>query len=155
MVTAENLPHSGKPCKEIDAGQRSRYSDRMDTYTIVRMEHLNHNGYLFGGQLLKWVDENAWLTAAKGYPGCRLVTRAMEKIEFRHPVPSGSILRFDINEKSRGTSSLTYTVDVWADEPGGLEEKLVFSNSVTFVCVDRGGRKSTLPPAKGSTELLK
>jgi acyl-CoA hydrolase len=31
----------------------------MDNYTIVRKEHLNHHGYLFGGTLLSRVDEFA------------------------------------------------------------------------------------------------
>ena len=47
----------------------------MDTFTLVRTGHLNHQGNLFGGQLLKWVDEYAWFAATRdycvgtGYPG--------------------------------------------------------------------------------------
>ena len=33
----------------------------MDNYTIVRKEHLNSYGYLFGGTLLRCVDEFAWI----------------------------------------------------------------------------------------------
>ncbi|WP_319560563.1 acyl-CoA thioesterase [Marispirochaeta sp.] len=121
----------------------------MNTYTIVRMEHLNHHGNLFGGQMLKWVDENAWLTAAKEYPGCMLVTRAMDDIAFRNPVPVGAILRFDTRETRHGRTSLTYSVDVWSDEPGAREEKLVFSTSVTFACVDCEGNKAPVPPRGG------
>jgi hypothetical protein len=58
----------------------------MDTYTLVRTEHLNHNEKLFGGQLLKWVDEFAWLAAARDFCGSVLVTRAMDNSEFRHTV---------------------------------------------------------------------
>ena len=29
----------------------------MENYNLVRQEHLNHNGYLFGGQMLMWIDE--------------------------------------------------------------------------------------------------
>jgi acyl-CoA hydrolase len=122
----------------------------MNTYTIVRMEHLNHHGNLFGGQMLKWVDENAWLVAAKEYPGCMLVTRAMDDISFRHPVPVGSILRFDARETRHGRTSLSYSVDVWSDEPGATEEKLVFSTSVTFACVDCEGNKAPIPPRGGA-----
>ena len=113
------------------------------------MEHLNHHGNLFGGQMLKWVDEYGWLVAAKEYPGCQLVTRAMDKIEFRHPVPVGSILRFNVQETRHGRTSLTYNVDVWSDEPGAVEETLVFSTSVTFACVDCNGEKSEVPPRQG------
>ncbi len=117
----------------------------MDNYAIVRPEHLNHHGVLFGGQLLLWVDEQAWMVAALDFPGYRLVTRAMERSEFRTPVLSGSILRFRILPSHRGESSVTYAVGVYADAPGTATEKLVFSNHVTFVSVDDQGRKRALP----------
>jgi acyl-CoA hydrolase len=120
----------------------------MTTFTIVRPEHLNHHGYLFGGQLLKWVDEYAWLTAARDFPGHLLVTRAMESINFTTPVPSGSILRFDIRPEKQGVSSITYAVGVFSDEPGAREEKQVFSTRITFACVDDRGGKRALPLVK-------
>lgn len=116
----------------------------MDTFTLVRTEHLNHNGKLFGGQLLKWVDEFAWLAAARDFCGSDLVTRAMENSEFRHGVPNGSILRFRIEQQRVGTTSALYSVDVYADVPGGTEESLIFSNRVTFVAVDANGNKTPL-----------
>jgi acyl-CoA hydrolase len=117
----------------------------VDTYTIVRPEHLNHHGYLFGGQLLKWVDEDAWLTAARDFPGYSLVTRGMDDIDFKNRIVNGSILRINILPCRLGNSSVTYSVEIFADEPGAVEEKSVFSTRVTFVCVDEKGNKRTLP----------
>ena len=94
---------------------------------------------------MKWVDEYAWLTATRDYPGYTLVTRAMDDIDFRIPVPSGSILRFNIRQCGKGTSSVTYTVNVYADPPNSEEEDSVFSTSVTFVSIDRQKRKRALP----------
>ena len=119
----------------------------MDTYTLVRTEHLNHNGKLFGGQLLKWVDEFAWLAAARDYCGSILVTRAMDNSEFRHTVPNGSILRFRVERVRVGTTSVLYSVDVFADMPGRRDEELIFSNRVTFVAVDENGEKTPLKPS--------
>ena len=119
----------------------------MDTYTLVRPEHLTHYGYLFGGAMLKWVDEMAWLTASRQFPGCRLLTIGMDRIQFRHPVQNGSILRFRIVHARQGRTSATYTVDVFADAPGARTEEHVFATHVTFVRVDARGRKRALPPA--------
>ncbi len=116
----------------------------MDAYTLVRTEHLNHNGKLFGGQLLKWVDEYAWLAAAKEFPCNILVTRAMENIEFRHAVPNGAILRFHMERVRLGTTSVDFTVDVFADMRGGESEKYIFSNKVTFAAIDEEGKKTPL-----------
>ena len=118
----------------------------MDTFTLVRTEHLNHRGFLFGGQFLKWVDEHAWMVAARDFPGYFVVTRAMDNIEFKTPVANGSILRFHILPYKQGTSSITYAVEAYADEPGEQNEKFVFTTHITFVSVDDNGKTRPLPP---------
>ena len=118
----------------------------MNNYTLVRPEHLNHHGFLFGGVMLKWVDEFAWLAASKEYRGCKLVTIAMNEIRFTEQVPNGSILRFNIEFSSQGNSSVTYDVNVYSDRPGGEREVKVFANKITFVRVDSLGHKIPLPP---------
>ena len=117
----------------------------MNNFTIVRTEHLNHHGNLFGGAMLAWVDEFAWLVASRDFPGCTLVTIAMDNIAFRHRVLNGSILRFAIEHAGQGNSSVNYSVDVFAGAPGACEEQHVFSTRVTFVRVDDDGGKRPLP----------
>ncbi|SDN58524.1 Acyl-CoA hydrolase [Desulfonauticus submarinus] len=121
----------------------------METYVIVRPEHLNHHGYLFGGMMLKWVDEFAWLAASKEFTGCRMVTIAMDEIQFKKPVVNGSILRFDIKLYKQHNTSATYQVNVYADAPGATEEILVFNTKVTFVRVNEQGKKIPLPKKNG------
>lgn len=117
----------------------------MENYCLVRPEHLNHFGYLFGGQMLKWIDEYAWMAASKDFPGMMLVTRAMDRVEFQSRVRSGSILRFVISKDEQRITSVTYTVHVYASEPNRHEELQVFSTKVTFVAVDESGKKKQLP----------
>jgi acyl-CoA hydrolase len=75
----------------------------------------------------------------------------MDDVQFRTPVPSGSILHFHVNRARQGRTSVTYAVEVHADEPGVLrrastpKEKPVFSTHVTFASVDASGRKRALP----------
>lgn len=116
----------------------------METFVSVRPEHLNHFDKLFGGQMLKWVDEFAWLAAARDYPGCALVTRAMDNVEFRRGVDSGAILRFDVQQGTLGKTSVTYAVAVHATPYGSQAEEEVFRTSVTFVCIDKTGEKTCL-----------
>ena len=117
----------------------------MDNFAIVRKEHQNHYGYLFGGTLLSWVDEFAWICASLDFPGCSMVTVGMDQVSFKERVVNGSILRFNILPVHRGTSSVSYAVIVHADAPGATEEKSVFSTKVTFVRIDAEGKKSPLP----------
>lgn len=121
----------------------------MDNFTLVRPEHLNHHGYLFGGVLLKWVDEYAWLVAARDFTGCSLVTIGMDAIVFHKRVVNGSILRFSILPLSIGTTSVRYGVDIYADAPGASSEEHVFSTTITFVNLGSDGVKTPLPrPAR-------
>lgn len=117
----------------------------MDHYTLVRPEHLNHYGYLFGGVMLKWIDEFAWLTASRDFPKCMLVTIAMNNIQFRQRVINGSILRFHVERLKQGKTSVCYTVKVYAEESQTEKEKMVFRTQVTFVRVNDRGEKMTLP----------
>lgn len=117
----------------------------MENFTLVRPEHLNHHGYLFGGAMLKWVDENAWMAATLEFPGCTLVTIGMDDIRFTQRVDNGAILRFRVERQDKGRSSVTYAVNVFADEPGATMETEVFKTRVTFVRVDKEGKPCSLP----------
>jgi len=116
--------------------------------TIVRPEHLNHHGKLFGGYMLHWVDEFAYIAALEDYPSVKFVTRGMEAASFTRSVSCGAILTFDIQRTKVGRTSVTYRVHVTArkvEEPEGVE---VFNTGVTFCAVDDNGQKMELPPMK-------
>jgi acyl-CoA hydrolase len=116
----------------------------MDNHKLVLPEHLNHYGYLFGGYLLQWVDEYAWIAATLDYPGQNFVTVAMDRVEFKKSVREGTILRLNVEKAGQGTTSVQYRVRVFrrpTQEPG---EDLIFSTHVTLVCIDEKGRKKAL-----------
>jgi len=116
----------------------------MINHRLVLPEHLNHYGFLFGGHLLKWVDEYAWIAATLEYPGCTFVTIGMDKVEFKKSVKNGAVLRFEIQPAGRGTTSVRYQVVVFASSISGGKEEAVFSTTVTFVRIDEQGRKKPI-----------
>ena len=63
---------------------------------LVRPEHLNQHGKLFGGYMLRWVDEYAYIAALEDYPRARFVTRAIEAASFTRGVDCGALLTFDV-----------------------------------------------------------
>jgi acyl-CoA hydrolase len=114
----------------------------MENHKLVMPEHLNHFGYLFGGNLLKWVDEQAWIAASLEYPCNYFVTIAMDKVEFRQSIREGTILRFVVEKTREGTTSVQYEVTVFrGGETGGTA---VFSTHVTLVRIDEKGSKIPL-----------
>jgi len=117
----------------------------MRNHKLVLPEHLNQYGFLFGGNLLKWVDEFSWIAASLDYPGSNFVTIGMDKVEFRRTVRQGSILSFDVNKVKEGNTSVQYGVEVSSNDLESGEEEVIFSTHVTFVRIDDQGRKLALP----------
>ncbi len=113
---------------------------------IVLPEFLNDQGYLFGGNLLKWVDEYAYITASLEYPGNRLVTVSLSEVNFNRPIHPGEILCFDVVLERRGNTSVSYRIDVIGEKYADSSEPL-FATRITFVNVDPQGKPRPLSEA--------
>jgi len=113
-------------------------------YKLILPEHLNHDGYLFGGNMLKWIDEFAYITANQEFPGNRFVTIALDNVAFHHPVAGGEIIRFDVQRARSGTTSVQYNVKVFGTRRHACPETILFETKITFVNVDRDGKKQAI-----------
>ncbi len=116
----------------------------MENYIIVRPEHLNQHGHLFGGQMLRWIDEFCWIAATIDFPDRKLVTRAMGDTIFSRGIPNGSILRFDTRQKKVGFSSATYICDVYIMDSKEENKTPVFTTTITFTAVGKDGKKTSI-----------
>lgn len=116
----------------------------MNNHKLVLPENLNHFGFLFGGYMLKWVDEYAWIAATLEYPGYTFVTIAMDQVEFKKGVREGTILRFTTSRTRVGNTSVDYRVDVSKGVDPTSES--IFSTTVTMVRVDENGKKTKIDP---------
>ncbi len=114
----------------------------METHHLVLPGDLNHYGSLFGGRLLSWVDEAAWIAASAEFPHCQFVTIAMDKVEFRHGVGDGTILRIACEMTRLGKTSVTYQVRV--SDAKNAPHIPVFQNNVTFVSEHDQGEKRAI-----------
>lgn len=119
----------------------------MENHRLVLPEHMNQYGFLFGGYLLAWVDEMAWMAASRDYPDCQLVTVGMKEVAFKRSVRKGTVLRFEALRTRVGDTSASYSVKV------SQEGDEIFSTEVTLVRVDDEGRKQSLPK-EGRTDSL-
>ena len=116
----------------------------MINHKLVLPEFLNHYGFLFGGHLLKWVDEYAYIAAAMEYPSCDFVTIGMDRVEFKKSVRKGTILEFVVDKLKEGRTSVQFSVSVYT--AGARAEKdMIFSTKVTCVRIDEDGKKCALP----------
>jgi len=118
----------------------------MTTYKLVMPEDMNHYGFLFGGKLLMWVDEIAWMAVSNDYPGLEFVTVGMSEVRFCKSVHPRSVLRFEAERQRVGTTSVTYHVDVYRRSIDAADEEHVFHTDITFVHIDATGTKQPIHP---------
>jgi acyl-CoA hydrolase len=116
----------------------------MDHFKFVISEHLNHYGTLYGGNLLKWIDEVGYITAAVDFPNNRFVTVALDNVEFKHRIEVGTVLKFSVEKLRIGNSSLTYDVKVYSAIEGAESNTILFETKITFVSIDEKGKKATI-----------
>lgn len=85
---------------------------RFRTQKWVRPEDLNANGTLFGGSLLKWIDEEATIYAIVQMGNRRVVTKIMSEINFVASAKEGDIIEMGLTATEFGRSSLTMRAEV-------------------------------------------
>jgi acyl-CoA hydrolase len=146
-LTQPTWPDFGLASKSVShcriPNRNNRVKQTMESFKLVMPENLNHFGFLFGGYMLMWVDEIAWIAATMEFPGLKFVTIAMDRVEFRHGVREGTILRFVTKMTRTGNTSADFLVEVHGASAKSQNEP-IFSTTVTLVNVDENGRKKQI-----------
>ena len=102
------------------------------TRKIVKYEDLNPRGTLFGGQLLKWIDEEASVYAICQIGDRMVVTKAMSKIDFRTSPKLGDIVEIGMDLVRLGNTSITFKCNVRKSNRTPDEAKMVM-RSVPYI----------------------
>ncbi len=78
----------------------------------IKPEDLNPNGTLFGGSLLKWIDEEAAIFTIALLKSPYVVTKLISEINFVSSARSGDILEMGMEVAKFGRSSVTLKCQV-------------------------------------------
>lgn len=104
---------------------------KFHTRRWIKPEDLNPNGSLFGGSLLRWIDEEAVIYAIIQLDNPRVVTRYMSEINFLSSAKQGDIIELGIVATHFGTTSITLRCEVrnkLTQQPILNIDKIVFVN---------------------------
>jgi acyl-CoA thioesterase YciA len=105
----------------------------------------NQNGDIFGGWIMSQVDIAGGTVAHRLARG-RVATVAVKEFVFKQPVQIGDVLSFYVDVQRVGTTSITVTVEVWAERrPEDPETVKVTEATLTYVAIDREGRPRPVP----------
>ena len=106
----------------------------------------NQNGDIFGGWIMAQVDVAGGTVAGKLARG-RVATVAVKEFVFKQPVQVGDLLSFYVEVERIGTTSITVTVEVFAERrPTDPHVVKVTEATLTYVAIDANGRPRRVPP---------
>lgn len=104
------------------------------TFKAVFPGETNHYDTLFGGTALQWMDEVAFIAATR-FTREKVVTVSSDKVNFKVPIPSGTLVELIASITRVGKSSVDISVDVWKESMYVDQRELALHGSFTFVVV--------------------
>ncbi|NWR62084.1 ACO11 thioesterase, partial [Bucorvus abyssinicus] len=113
--------------------------------------HTNHRGELSTGQLLKWIDTAACLSAER-HAGCPCVTASMDDIYFEHTISVGQVVNIKAKVNRAFNSSMEVGIQVSYEDLCSGKHCSICKAYATFVAQGPSGSKVKLKPLTPQTE---
>ena len=104
---------------------------------LIKPEDLNPRNTLFGGALLRWIDEEAGIYAMTKLGSRHVVTKFMSEIDFVNSAKQGDIIEIGLAFKKIGTTSITFSCQV---RNLVSKETIIKIDNIVFVHVDKNGQ---------------
>lgn len=134
-----------------DIDKRDRGIGKTASESAVTMTELvlpndtNALNNLLGGRLMHWIDIAAALAASR-HSNRTVATRAVENLDFRHPIGMGEMVTLNARLESVGRTSMRVNVTVYAEHLQSGERHLANEATLIFVALDDEGRPTQVPP---------
>ena len=123
-----------------NSGRYARVQQRIDdsqtrVAKVVIPSTTNHYDTLFGGTLLGWMDEVAFITATR-FGRQRFVTVSLDRTDFKRPIPAGTIVELIGTVEHLGHTSVRVRVDVWVEHMHVCDREKAVTGEFTMVAID-------------------
>ncbi|KTC91635.1 acyl-CoA thioesterase [Fluoribacter dumoffii] len=112
--------------------------------TLAMPANTNANGDIFGGWIVSQMDLAAGIIAKRLALG-RVATVAIHSMSFLKPVHVGDLVSCYVSLIKQGTTSMTFSVEVWAHPATQSETYQVTEGVFVFVAIDEEGRPRQVP----------
>lgn len=95
----------------------------------------NHYDTLFGGTAMHLMDEVAFITATR-FSRQIMVTVSSDRIDFKKPIPAGTIIELIGKVSHVGNTSLKVNVEIYIEQMYAEGRELAVHGDFTFVAID-------------------
>lgn len=129
---------STKSANDLFVEKRIKESQTV-VYKAVFPGDTNHHNTMFGGTVMSYMDEVAFLTATR-FSRKPIVTVSSDKINFQHPIPHGTIIKVVGTITRVGRTSVDVLIEVFVESMyrDGLERAI--NGTFTLVAINENKR---------------
>ncbi len=103
----------------------------------------NHYDTLFGGTALHLMDEVAFICATR-FSRKKVVTISTDQIDFKKPIPQGSIIELIGKITKVGNTSCEVGIDIFMEDMYSYTREKVVAGTFTFVAVDDNKKPTSI-----------
>src|ERR671920_1025235 len=111
---------------------------------VVLPNDANPLGYILGGTVMHLIDI-AGAIASHRHTRTLLVTAAVDGLQFLHPIKVGDLIILHARVTAVWTTSLEVEVEVFSEETLTGVRRMTSRAYLTFVSIDRDGRRLPIP----------
>jgi acyl-CoA hydrolase len=111
---------------------------------VVLPNDANPLGFILGGTVMHLIDI-AGAIACHRHTRTLLVTAAVDGLQFLHPIKVGDLIILKARVSAAWTTSLEVEVEVFSEETLTGVRKMTSRAYLTFVAIDRAGRRVQIP----------
>lgn len=115
----------------------------VETVHMVRPNHLNAAGRLFGGMLMQWMDEIAGLVA-KRHARLNVITASVDNLRFLHGAYQKDVIVIVGKATFVGNTSMEVKVDSFVEHLDG-DRTLINRAYFTMVALDENDHSTPMP----------
>lgn len=103
---------------------------------LIKPEDLNARNTLFGGALLRWIDEEAGIYAMTKLDTKNVVTKYMSEIDFVSSAHQGDVIEIGLAFRDIGRTSISFSCEV---RNVFTKNIIIRIDKIVFVNVDENG----------------
>ena len=129
--------------EDIMTEERTVGESRVETAHIVRPNHLNAAGRLFGGILMQWIDEVAGIVAMR-HTRCNCTTASVDNLRFIRGAYQQDLLVIIGKVTYVGTTSMEVRVDTYIEDTEGMRRPINRAY-FTMVALDENDKPCPVP----------
>ncbi|MBN2043964.1 MAG: acyl-CoA thioesterase [Anaerolineales bacterium] len=118
---------------------------------LMQPEHANSRGNIHGGWIMKLVDE-AGALACMRHAQNRVVTVAVDRMTFKHPIEIGDLVILEAVVSYVGRTSMEAEVQVYAENPVSGKRMQTNTAYLVYVALDAEGNPVEVPDLILETE---